>query len=410
MRILIATGNLALVGGIERYLQALIPRLLDRGHQIALLHEYRLDPKLQSYLPNRSLPAWCAQELGAADALRAVAEWRPGLVYSHGLDAGELEDSILRDYPTVLYAHNYYGTCISGRKCHSFPQSTPCARQFGAACILMYYPRRCGGLNPGSMWKMFRRQSQLNSRLPGYHAVLVASQHMHEEFRRHGVRAENLHLVPLPITDIVPDAVPPARKNPEGRILFMGRLTDVKGADRLIQAMPHAAEKLGRPLTVTICGEGQERSKLEDLAARLGVQAKFTGWIDTSRKVAVIRDADLLVVPSLWPEPFGLVGIEAGCLGLPAAGYAVGGIPDWLSSGRSGELAPGDPPTVDGLANAMVRALADPEHYATLCRGAWEMAARFTLDAHMAKLEPLLSAAEREPAALTPAAIDGIHV
>ena len=44
-------------------------------------------------------------------------------------------------------------------------------------------------------------------------------------------------------------------------------------------------------------------------------------------------------MPSVWPEPFGLVGIEAGCVGLPAAGFGVGGIPDWLRPGETGELA-----------------------------------------------------------------------
>ena len=105
-----------------------------------------------------------------------------------------------------------------------------------------------------------------------------------------------------------------------------------------------------------------------------------------------MRRADLLAVPSLWPEPFGQVGVEGGRLGVPAVGYAVGGIPDWLIPGRSGELAPGDPPTVQGLAEAIVRVLADPSHYSSLCRGAWELASRFTLDAHLAELELILGA------------------
>jgi glycosyltransferase involved in cell wall biosynthesis len=103
-----------------------------------------------------------------------------------------------------------------------------------------------------------------------------------------------------------------------------------------------------------------------------------------------MHHADLLAVPSLWPEPFGLVGIEAGSLGLPAVGYASGGIPDWLVPGETGELAPSDPPTVDGLSDAIVRAFASGEHHAKLCLGAWKQAQRFTLEKHLAQLEPLL--------------------
>ena len=106
-----------------------------------------------------------------------------------------------------------------------------------------------------------------------------------------------------------------------------------------------------------------------------------------------MREADLLAVPSVWPEPFGLVGIEAGCVGLPAVAFAVGGIPDWLIPGKSGELAPGDPPTADGLALAIVRALADPTPLQRLRIGAWEVARTFRPGRHLDELERILDAA-----------------
>ena len=74
----------------------------------------------------------------------------------------------------------------------------------------------------------------------------------------------------------------------------------------------------------------------------------------------------MLVVPSLWPEPFGLVGLEAARHRLPVAAFAVGGIPDWLRPGVNGYLAPGDPPTPGGLADAIIACLKDPETHARL--------------------------------------------
>ena len=55
------------------------------------------------------------------------------------------------------------------------------------------------------------------------------------------------------------------------------------------------------------------------------------------------------------------------------------------------ELAPGDPPTVAGLAEAIVRALADPEHYRNLCAGARRKASEFSLDRHVSQLDLILS-------------------
>ena len=83
-------------------------------------------------------------------------------------------------------------------------------------------------------------------------------------------------------------------------------------------------------------------------------------------------DSDLLVVPSTWPEPFGLIGPEAGLHRLPAAAFAVGGIPEWLSDGVNGRLAPGDPPSAAGLARAIVECVRDPAELARLRNGARE--------------------------------------
>jgi glycosyltransferase involved in cell wall biosynthesis len=392
MRVLITASNQGVVGGIEKYLQLLIPALSERGHEVGILCEYRagfgeerVDP------PGAGLPVWVWDE-AQPDALRQeLVEWRPDVVYANGFKSIELESMLLDDFPVVLYAHVYQGTCITGGKCHAFPDIRPCHRRFGPACLVMYYPRRCGGLNPVSAWRMYQTQSRRNAGLNRYANILVASSHMYQEFRKHDVSDEKVRLVPLPVVDESTEVMAPSSE-PASRILYIGRLTGAKGVANLIRAVPQAAESLNRPLTLTIAGEGGERSILENLASRIGASAEFLGWVAAEQKRELLRAADLLAVPSLWPEPFGLVGIEAGGYGVPSVGYAVGGIPDWLIAGQTGELAPGDPPTVSGLAAAIVRALADPDHHARLGRGARELARRFTLDAHVNQLEQILLA------------------
>ncbi len=394
MRILLATSHRGLLGGAEKYLQSVLPGLIQRGHSVGLLYEYSSDtaePGIDSQAGH--IPSWCSMELGVDSLLRSLKTWAPDVIYSHGLDDSELERSLLDSYPVAMYAHTYYGTCVSGRKCYSFPRLQPCDREFGAPCLALYYPRRCGGLNPRTMRQLFQLQSERKSRLPDFQAVLVASRHMYREYERHGVPTDRLHLVPLP-SGSLPEAAAPGPKAPGSNILFVGRLIDVKGISHLLGAIPIASEKLGRPLTLTIAGDGPQRSLAEDLARRLGLAVEFAGWVDSEQRSHLMRQSDLVAVPSLWPEPFGLVGIEAGCYGVPAVGFAVGGIPDWLIPGESGEIAPGDPPTVEGLAQAIVRALDDPAHYQKLRLGAWETAKRFSLARHIAQLEPILEAAQ----------------
>ena len=394
MKILIATQCRSIIGGLETYVQALIPALLKRGHELAMLYDYpgsaeggTIDP------PEAELPVWYCETLRKNPGQwREVTDWGPDIIYAQScIDI----DKALAGWPTVLYAHNYWATCATGQKCHTFPTIRTCTRTLGPMCLILHYPRRCGGLNPISAWTMLQEQLQRKSQLNDFRAILVASRHMYGEFERHGVHPRKLHLVRLPLTSF-PASAPPLAQTLRGHLLFVGRLTRVKGVDFLINAVPLAEKKLGRTLTLTVAGDGAQLEDLQALAARKQVAAQFVGWVGDSRKRELMRDADLLVVPSLWPEPFGLVGIEAGCMGVPAAGFAVGGIPDWLIPGKTGELAASDPPTVQGLADAIVRALADQNHYNDLRRGACEMSQQFTLERHASELEAILQAGAAE--------------
>jgi glycosyltransferase involved in cell wall biosynthesis len=397
MRILIAAWNAAVIGGAEKYLQALIPSLLRRRHAVAMLYEVHPVSCLPTIVWQDG-PVWFWEDQRHLPGLwQEIGAWKPDIVYSHRVLSLDLTKALTERYPSVLFAHDYLETCISGRKCHMFPQAKPCHRTFGKPCLALYYSRRCGGLNPLRAWRLYEYAIRRNSQLANYQAILVASTHLYREFEQHGVSSNKLHLVPLPVPDPAPYGPLRTPTCLPSKILFMGRLTDLKGVDYLIQSVLKASRQLGRQLELTIAGDGPQRVQLEHLATKLKVRVHFTGWIESHRKWDVLREADLLTIPSLWPEPFGLVGPEAGWLGIPAVGYAVGGITDWLIAGRSGELAPGDPPTVQGLADAIERALCDPRHHAQLSRGAWELSRQFTMEKHLARLEPILRNAGRAP-------------
>src|SRR5262249_7597148 len=158
---------------------------------------------------------------------------------------------------------------------------------------------------------------------------------------RHGVPEDRLRLLPLFPAGQRPDSEPPEARAPEGRTLFLGRLTALKGGQLLVRALRRARAVSSLPLTLTVAGDGPERRLLELAAAESGVPAECVGWVDGPPRERLLRSADLLVVPSTWPEPFGLVGLEAGCVGLPSVGFSVGGVPDWLLPEESGVLASG---------------------------------------------------------------------
>lgn len=392
MRIAVVNTHHAHVGGAETYLDTVIPALAAAGHRIALLSELDSASNLPRIRLPATAPAWCASEMGMPRALAALANWRPDVIYVHGMNDLPAAARLVESAPAVLFAHGYYGTCISGSKMFSAPRPRPCARRFGWRCFIQYYPHRCGGLNPLRMWSDYHKQSARFALLGRYAAILTASAHMRAEFVRHGLPPQRVHALRLPLAPARSPGTEAAQATPaenrELRLLYVGRMTRLKGGPIMLDALALAAASLGRPLEVTFVGDGPDRVPWEQKSRRVqaentNLQIEFSGWLNSASLDQLMLDSDLLVVPSTWPEPFGLVGPEAGLRGLPAAAFAVGGVPEWLSDGVNGHLAPGDPPSAAGLARAIVECVRDPAELARLRNGARELPNRFSLGAHV---------------------------
>ena len=196
MRIAIINWSRRRVGGVETYLNTIIPELARAGHEVAFWHEID-EPAGHELigLPDES-PAWCAAEMGAARALAALREWRPDVIYAHKVSDPELEAELLTVAPSVFFAHDYNGTCISGTKTFKFPVVRPCARRFGWQCLVHYYPHRCGGLSPVTMLKLYRLQSKRLENLRRYEAIVTHSDHMLSELIKHGLSPQRAYNFP----------------------------------------------------------------------------------------------------------------------------------------------------------------------------------------------------------------------
>ena len=423
MRIGVVTWNARKVGGTETYLDRVLPGLHNAGHQVALLSQVDSPVDRTRICVPKGSPLYCVSTAGSGQALDQLHKWRPQLIYLQGLDDSDLEARLSTIAPVVFFAHNYYGTCVDGSKLFSFPTAKPCERAFGLGCLLNFYPRRCGGLNPITMARAYCEKAARLRILRGYRAILTASEHMRREYLKHGFAESAVHRVPLPVyssqddgvsgyvssdsplankndhgRDEVPDYSHGAKPEDEWRLLFAGQMTRLKGGGVLLDAIPAVAAALGRPVQLIFAGEGPARAEWEArarvLEARnLNVRIEFAGWLDGGALDALANDVHLLVMPSLWPEPFGLVGPELGLKGIPAAAFAVGGIPEWLKDGINGYLASADPPAAHGLAEAIVRCLRDAREYTSLRKGATQQARRFGLAGHISCLTEIFDSA-----------------
>ena len=108
-------------------------------------------------------------------------------------------------------------------------------------------------------------------------------------------------------------------------------------------------------------GDGPGKGELLSRAEELGLshRIQFPGWLESHELNQLYQKCQVVVVPSVWAEPFCLVGIEAMAWGKPVIAFDVGGISDWLDDGNTGFLI--ERKQVSQMASKIERLLGDDE-------------------------------------------------
>jgi glycosyltransferase involved in cell wall biosynthesis len=387
MRILFANDGVADAGGVQTYLEAVMSGLAARGHELSFLHCER-DANKTISRELAALPHFSVETGGLESVINEIKLWSPDVCFSHNMSRLDVERRLLEELPVVKFMHGYFGTCIGGQKSLFFPKPEPCHRRFGKACLALYLPRRCGQLNLGKMLEGYEWARKQNALFRDYRAIVVASEHMKREYVFNGADASKVFVNTLFSVHAFSDeemlSEPAAH-----RVLFLGRMTKLKGGDILIRAVAEAARRLKIEISLTMAGDGPQRAAWERLASQLKVKASFPGWVTGEEHARLFKEASLLAVPSIWPEPFGLVGLEAASFGLPAIAFDVGGISEWLRDGVNGYLVKRRAPNWTALAEGLVKVLGQPEHLASMRRAARKAALELSLGKHLDRLEEI---------------------
>jgi len=126
--------------------------------------------------------------------------------------------------------------------------------------------------------------------------------------------------------------------SPKAMILFIGRLTEVKGVDVLLRAMRRVAGA-----RLVIAGDGEQRCYLEALAGDLAIDVAFPGRIEASERERLLRECDGLVIPSRVlasgrTEGTPVVCLEAMAAGRPVIASRTGGLAEIIVDGQNGLL------------------------------------------------------------------------
>lgn len=375
MKVLHVNQNANFVGGIEQILFDTARGFAERGISQALLYGGG------DVSPHFLQPF---EETSNSEAI--LAEFDPDVILIHKLSDPEATARLAGLRPSVRMIHDHDLTCLRRHK--YFPLGNKaCEYATGINCIThgCFIQKGDRGGLPVKL-KGLGSQRRIMAANRGMRRYVVNSRWMKDQMIKNGFPEERIDIIhPIPrVLETIQTL--PQSNTPE--ILFVGQVIRGKGVDLLL----HALARVDVPWHATVVGTGNHLEACKDLARKLGIdhRVRFAGWVAHEALGPFYAQSLFSVVPSRWPEPFGMVGPESMARGRAVVAFRTGGIPDWLEDGTSGLLV--EPADVQGLADAMARLLQDRQLAARLGRSGAELArARFS---HMNFLDGLVNALE----------------
>jgi len=131
---------------------------------------------------------------------------------------------------------------------------------------------------------------------------------------------------------------------------FLGRISPEKGIDKAIRIAGAAGVKLKIAAKIDVADQKYWQDEIEPLV-EASPHVEFIGEINDAQKPDFLSGAHALLFPIDWPEPFGLVMIEAMACGTPVIAFNRGSVPEVVDHGLTGFIVPDEPAAVAAIDN-----------------------------------------------------------
>ena len=326
-------------GGLEQYLEQLFKELDIRGHKNFFLYGQKCaDEKLPNYSDKYYIDKvthFKCNNLSSklAKVNKILENIDPDVILIHQVLNPHLIDLLTFETTSVRFVHGFKLICPQGSKTLNIKKEI-CKSSLSYRCQLKAYTDRCMPRNPIISLPIISKSKE-NVRLHKKRShMVVASEYMKSVLLYNGFDKEKITVIPY-FTHI-PKFKNSYHSNNPPNILALGRLVKTKGMHYLLKAFCNVNKKAH----LTIVGDGPEFGNLKELAKKLNLthRVSFCGWISHEKLDLIFRKSDIVVVPSIWPEPFGIVGIEAMSYQKPVLAFNVGGISEWCKDKKTGYL------------------------------------------------------------------------
>lgn len=341
MRIGIVTPQSGFAGGLERYAWMVGKGLKARGHHVEHLYEERGGRDESSFAEAFSAPSRSLSLENTADL---------DILFAQRID--DLDQlAPFGDKPLVIASHDHAHTCV--RTYRYLPlNSKPCHRAPGLACVthgcVLNKKKQPGGRLGVELRNPFSLRAKLQI-LASRAQFVACSHYIANNLISAGVSPSKVQVGhPIPVNEPVPLVTRPEQH----LLVFVAQLVRGKGGALAISALTH----LPAHVRLRIVGDGPSRASLEELAGKIAPgRVEFTGYVAPESTISHYDAARVVLVPSMWPEPYGMVGIEAMRRARPVVAANHGGIPEWAPNNGGGALF--EPGSARDLARAAQKML-----------------------------------------------------
>jgi len=281
------------------------------------------------------------------------------------------------DVPVLQYLHNYRFGCINGFLLNHGKPCTLCLSGsfLPAVQTRCWHESRVACATMGISMTCLRTAGVLQQ-VAHWVAISHAQKAIHT---RIGIPAEKISVLHHFYDQPVMRADRPGRD-----VLFVGRLSQEKGVETLIDAWKQAGI---RDRDLVIAGEGPMQPQLEE-RARSVPNIRFTGFLKTEELEQAWLNAAVSVVPSIWEEPFGRVVLESWGHGVPVLAARIGALPELTEKGDTGWLF--DPTSSESLSQALRTVLADESALAAAAAKCHEAVSKFSKENWITAMNTIL--------------------
>jgi glycosyltransferase involved in cell wall biosynthesis len=310
------------------------------------------------------------------------------IFHFHRLDS--LQKLPYLSHSAIFSVHNHDIYCPSGTR---FAWGSHCQIQKDLmSCTIGHLLGRCGTKNPITILKHLERSFSSTNLLKELRIPLLAnSSFLKNQLLLNGFPESQVKLLHHGHYSLDPNGllfknkVLTSTTHKQKRIIFVGRITKHKGLDWLIRSL-----KLCPAVQLDVVGDGWSLNATKKLASDLDLNSRITwhGKCDRVKIEHLIQQSIALIFPSIWPEPAGLVTLEAYDQARPVIAGNVGGIPEHLEDNVTGFLIP--PNDIKAMARAINLLVDDFETCKNLGINGYELLqSKFTFDKHVKKLNSI---------------------